>query len=271
MDIDQYDVENGLLGMLRDVIIRLCVFMGEKSHCIKAVMGICEHQVKWKSHYYFQSIRKNYLAHSFRPNPFGGCLLTLTIDGWRCYFQEYSLSYEPERTIFLNKPINEGIISWSVKINYGDNTNFSSLQIGVALTGPIGSAKMDSDCRRLGNNNLNNEFSSCCFSFWRYGTYKSGLVGAAGTARIPDGETPVEDGSVVTAEMDSERKTLSFFVNKKKIPRVITTLSAPVHFGMSGSPNSSFVSLSLCRLASPTLSSAVDIAYHNFKRTRQYC
>lgn len=64
-----YDVENGMSGMQRDIIVELCNMMWRKPHLIRMIVGMCREHLEWKKHWFFlhKKIYEN-LTLAFLPN-----------------------------------------------------------------------------------------------------------------------------------------------------------------------------------------------------------
>lgn len=235
----EYEVVNGFTGMKRDITLRLCVLLWYKITDIRAIFGICREHYLWKSHSHFVMGRPKGIPVSIRHNPEGGFIITEAPTGPHCLFSTIF-----RRTLFLNTPITEGVFHWVVRINYAMEGD-SGFNIGTA---PL---EYLSHCNQ---GVLGNGIRTCSFGFWRNCDNRllSSLTsGGCLVPGIPFDETCVLDGSLVSVEIDCNRKTLSFFVNGKKVPRAFSNKHIPLHFGISCSYGS-FTSVSFHRLESAT-------------------
>lgn len=246
---ESYQVCNGLTGIKRDALLRLCHVIEMQLVCgedenqkIRTIIGISLEHFMWKTHSYFISNRRNTYP-SILPNDKGGYKLSLTRSGTRCSFHT---EYE-HRTVFLDRALTAGIVNWTVQIAYGSAGD--DFYLGASLSSRIGLF----DRKWLGIN------GSCAFNFYQCGDGKlrSRLTGVKGwhEDKVPPDETVVPQHAVVSAETNLVLCTLSFFVNGERVPRAITGLQKPVHLGITGVNTASFVSLSFRNLTSSTSSS----------------
>lgn len=178
----------------------------------------------------------------FLRNPKGGCLLTgfATSENGVCSFTQES-SY---RTVFVDNGITEGIFDWTVRIKYSEG-RASHFWIGAAPCSLLDTCADHAlgHCGGVGS-----------FYFWRDdGCSLGSYLIAKGNADIPETETPVPDGSVVTVEINADARTLSFFVDGKKVPRMVMIARAesPLYLGVSDMHGSSFTFCSFRRLPFP--------------------
>lgn len=239
-------IVNGLLGVNRNVVLRLLFIMMDQN--IRAVVGMCHEFFIWKKHVYFIENRNKFIIpNSFRTNLYGDCEFTHKRVGIHCRFPF------DNRTVFLDTQITEGIFNWTVKIEYAREGS-SGLYPGIALTSLLGYC----DGRFLGTMN-----GTCCLRIdkWFPHEYKTVLRGVDGDRDLSDTETMVPDRSLVTVEADLTAGTLVFFVNGHKVPCGVSRLVGPLHFGISGLGNPSFTSLLLRRQLRPTRSPVVCRLY----------
>lgn len=246
-----YDVVNGFLGMETYIIIQLVNLLEEKI-LVTTVMGMCVENFVLRNCSVFVNSRKKNIPHSFRVNPKGGCIITRTSFGKKCTFNQE----EWYRSIFLNPTIIKGLLHWSVQIDYGTGNDFS---IGGAASNCL--SRLDTlyfCCHRE---------KACGFNFYVSGVKLYSHLDNADDfgARYSFEETPVPNNSVVAAEVDFTLRTLTFFVNNKKVPRGISQIPVPFSLGMCSTRiGGSFTSLSLRRLAYATPSS-IACTYYGFR------
>lgn len=190
---------------------------------------------------------------SVRPNLKGKYETTCTEMGVRCTFGNIVLSC---RTIFLDTQITKGIVRLTVMIHYATCPE-CYLRVGVARP------ELLSECE---DEFLGIVKGTCSFLMHKdKNVLESGLRGVVDHVAIPKDETPVPDGSLVTAEADISARTLSFFVGEKKVPRAISLIPTPLYFGITGCDNTAaFTVVSFCWLTAPTLS-PVTCKFHALK------
>lgn len=247
-----YEIVNGLSGMQRDIVLRLCCLCWFEDDKIRSIFGMCGKYYQWKRHRFFVNNRPLEIVDLFHENSKEQYILGMTISGIQCRFTPYSLA-----TIFLNTTITQGVFRWTVKPGYNPHLRKSDFYLGAAP------ADLLRRCECMGLGTLN---GSASFFFWRRlnhleNTLRSLLWGIRwgphGYEASHQLETPVPDNSLVSIEADSAARTLCFFVNGQKVPRAVSDMCFPLHFGMSGSCNVFFISLSFRRLPSVTPSPVV--------------
>lgn len=241
-----YHVTNGLSGMKRDIIFRLCTLMWNDIENIRMIVGLCNEHFIWKKHLFFLRNRPKKVAMLIEHNPFGKYTLSGTPPKLRILFTGLL------GTFFLKSVITMGIFNWVVRINY-EGKKDCKFHIGAAPP----------DCRSFCYNPPRPN-GTCSFCFWISSYYQEGkseLCGVKKCTEIPSNETAVPDSSLVEIEADCGEKTLSFFVNHRKIPRVISSVRNPLRFGMSGFEEGHITCVSFLRYTAPTRSS-VRCKYH---------
>lgn len=260
---DCFEILNGL-GKF--VLLRLCHLVELQSEIeikikdakIRAMMGMSQEHLACKTNLLFISNRKASMKvpMTLRLNPSARYSHTHTPTGER-YIFAYSSS------ISLDYLIAEGAFRWTIKFEFGTDKDSSFLRIGVAPPRFLNELAI----RSLGVL----DGSSCCFRFGRDNcTYLDGVYDGGA---IPNRETTVPDCSLVAADINTVTRTLSFFVNGKRVPRAISEVPVPLHFGVSGGGGSSFVCVSFLRVAARPSSSATASlvteaqahAFHRFK------
>lgn len=132
-----YDVPNGLTGMLRDIVLKICTLLWYKSSFVRQIIGMSEQHYVWKTHSSFVNSRpKKRLGEpfAFLPKPNRnrnrrrGFSLTLTRVGAHCLFTG---ALGEKRTVFIDSAITKSIYRWTLKIGHGDNPK-SCLWFGAA-------------------------------------------------------------------------------------------------------------------------------------------
>lgn len=261
----QYEVQNGLTGLKRDIVICLCKVMSDSVEKIRTMIGISQELFLWKSHSSFKKIRFDFdLPNFFTPHPKNFCVVSCedkSRKNAKCNFVTNALC-----SIFLSTPLTNGVFRWTVQISYSKSDS-------IFWIGAVHSDYKDYfDCDRLGNTKNAGSYS---FKFWReknrlsFGSCLQGRIDmCCGGAGIAGGlswgrswqTVVVPDKSLVSAELNTHERTLTFFVGEKKNPYGFSHI--PVYdshyFGMSCNSHKpcSITSLSLRRLASASPPSA---------------
>lgn len=255
--IYKYEVENGFLGLKTNTIVKLCGLMWYDKKKIKQVVGMCRTNFLLKENPYFLKGRPHKFDDTFCPNPRGGCVLIHTPHQTRLL--QCSFTEDRFRTLFLSTCIGkEGVFRWTVQIRYAVGGFFSQLFVGASPFDRL------SQCS---NTHLGYTPGSCSLEMWKNGdVLQSWLRGTADTSNFPQGETCVPDGAFVSLEADGSARTLSFFVDERKVPRAVSDVCVPLHLGVSGCTRSSFVSVLFCRLPAPTPSPVTCRYYKSFPK-----
>lgn len=252
-----FEVNNGLLGTMRDVLLHLCFVIENKSTldgrkkdaCIRAIFGVCQKHIEWKRNKYFVNGRIQFIypKTALRPNPTGGCIISRTSIGEKCDF-----STDSPHTVFLDTVIREGVFRWTVRIKYGmSKAEDSGFYLGAVPVSLIDRCHEDvlGSAYSLG-------VGTCCLVFWR-GEKKwrlfAHLRGVEGEESLPRRGSDVPDDSLVVLEIDAYACTIFFIVNGKRFPYGISEVPIPTCLGMSACYQpSSFTSVSFARLPAPT-------------------
>lgn len=244
VDID-FEIKNGLSGMNRQVVLALLHLLGLHSkkncriidQCIRAVVGISQSHIPWKTHRFFVRFRFEYTRCPavFRSNLNTVCKFSVTPVGEQCTF--FSGDWE---IVSLGAEITEGAYRWVLKTFYSQYENHLSRLFVGTYPRPPGSV--------FGNS----PDGSCALKFWRNGdgTLQSGLVGVEGAAAIPKEETRIPDNSTLAVDIDTLERTLRFSVDGRKVPRIISEICLPAILGVAGDRGGSFVSVSFNRIHS---------------------
>lgn len=260
-----FDIYNGMTGMNRDIFFQMFYIIEmeskmefrRKDQCIRAIMGMCQEHLFWKTHSHFKKNQTAlpytfFSATPFRRNPDGECEVVVSggeaIERW-CLF--HAGSY---RTIFLDREISKGVYQWTARIKYSSPDN-SCLRIGVAPTDLL--SKCD-------NYALGMLGKTCCFSMAQFTVCRETvprssvvikrltLDGAEEYDYESKSRMAVDDNSLVTVEVDVDASTLVFSINGRELPTGIGGVYAPLHLGISGLGRPSFASVCFLRLRSPT-------------------
>lgn len=181
---------------------------------------------------------------AFRANPKSGFTVTRAPTGFSSV--TFTTEKYEDRTVFLSALVTQGVWRWTVEITYG-TVGSSQLFIGAAAADILNTC----DTSYLGSPK-----GTWSFAPWRFGTGDLGskLFGVKNDTSIPTSETCVPDGSLVTVEVNTEARTLSFFVGERKVPRVVSNVHTRLHFGISGRNKPSFTNVSFRRLPAATQS-----------------
>lgn len=195
-------------------------------------------------------------------SPLDGCTLTVTDTG---DVYAFNVDVGNQKTYFLQPVISEkGVYVWSVRI-VRIPKNGECLCIGAApgaragCTGCTGCSSTG-----LGREQAKDLCGLCLQSFPQEEGMEAprlnlSLVGVKGDAHIlADEVVDVLDKTIITVEIDTFERTLSFFLEGKKIPHIISGLSSPLHLGVSVlGPSYSSISQTLQRVFLPSTSDVV--------------
>lgn len=240
---DDYNLLNGLVNLNRNVVLRLCDLMLLKTVNIRMVIGMCSQFYLWKTHELFVFARKKYMFPPLMPNGDCDCNVSVTNKKMKCSFQT---KFNKHLTVFLETLIVKGVWQWTVQISYG--SEYGSLFFGVSSSRSVAQLQ-ESFLGQKKTDSCSLEVRQCSdknFLSFLYG------IGQRGK------RNSITDNSFVTMEVDMRFRTLCFFVAgdnggvKEKIPYSLERLPASLYYGISGEGHSSFVSVSLRRLACPT-------------------
>lgn len=243
-----FDVANGLSGLQRNIIVKLCRLMWHKEQQVRVIFGMCAEYFEWRQQHDFIMGRPFKIAVSFLPSSSAG--LTKS-------FPRSTHIMMKDRTVFISLALTKGIYRWNFTIAYdqGNNTLFH-LCIGAAPPHLVG---------RCADAALGYLRGTVSLSIWKNvaDVCYANLCGA----KVPPDTAPVGmqplNGSLLSVEADCGTRTLSFFVDNIKDSRAISSVFVPLFVGITGSTSGklSFTSLSFRRLPSATPSSTVCKAY----------
>lgn len=214
---------------------------------------MCGENAGWRFHWYFMKVRKQEhlsAVSSFRPHPRRSCCFTNSPSGLKgtfCQNEKICCCC----TLFLNSVANYGIFIWTVQV--ANRSGWKNVTLGVAP-----SAHLDlCDVNALGTYGS----GSCGFLFSvDNNLYLHGVRKIDGY--LPFCKVDVLDGSLVTLEADARARTISLFVEGRKVPVAASDILLPFQMGISGCSGASFTSLCFRRVDSPT-PSTVECQYHN--------
>lgn len=134
-----FEVENGLVGMQRDIVLTLCCMLFHKIRCIRVIFGMCEKHYQWRKHRRFIKSRPIYIENvrmfhqpvtdeedeTEEENSFSWSSDYKKI----CHFQNCISGYDP---LFLGPAINGGIFSLTMEIKYLEENMDTSFFFGIA-------------------------------------------------------------------------------------------------------------------------------------------
>lgn len=260
-----YEVVDGMNGMQRDIILRICRLLWDKSSQIREIIGMCEKYFSWRFHSYFFEGRPVIVSHAFRTNPLGKYNITSTPLGVQCSF---NLDRSEFRVLFLDVLIKKGVFHWTLQCNYSTFT-----LPGSDVTKEVGDTSEEKDDDK-GNGGFGSvvvapgylsQFETqltaqpkgaCSFFFGQWNdTLMSYVFDGLHMTELPSEDVAVEDGAVIEIEVDTYSRTHSIFIEGNKIPYAIAGLILPLRLGIAAASRASFTSVLLRRLPSATPSS----------------
>lgn len=228
--------------MNRDIVVRLCNLMG-KGECdsVREIIGMCQEHFFWIKHPLFLYFRRGYLPMTFRPNShFDHEFVGI--------YQKYSLKKDSSHTILLNKYLDKGIYQWTIQIKYSKNS-LCSICLGVVVADFCSSAEYEEHFQGKCLGNINGSCALHCGP--RVFSLRSPPVTDIDLG-VYDPTVRVQNNSRVSAELDTYSRTLTFFVNGRKVPQGFSGLAIPSLLGVSGYANPSFTALLFRRMSVPT-------------------
>lgn len=238
--IDEFNVENGLTGMKRDVIIKLIAII-RKLEKIKTIIGMSENHYKWRFHNFFVESRKASMVR-YIENKLGGFTLKAS--------QIDFLIFEKNvyRTICVDVLMNFGI--WKMAFCLYNNTSASSFRFGVVHK---------DNCETTQSKRIGSDFNRgvACLVF----AHKVAMANNDGKIIELDRfqhKSLADDVPVVASvEADMEKRTLYFFINNKQLYVYITDIPSLVHFAVSsGNGRESLQQMRVQRLCRTTAAPA---------------
>lgn len=169
----------------------------------------------------------------------------------------FGFSQPGTRTVFLDKPLSQGIYQWTVRVVFC-NTPTKKSYLHFGATAIEDQSKFDDGrTTALGKNN------GCSLNFWQDDDGKThSLLRGVQNGPNDKTETPVPDGALVTLEANMDTRTICFFVNEKKVLMAISQIPKSIYLGMSGS-HSSFTVISHGYAPHATYSS-IPIKYYSY-------
>lgn len=228
-----FEVENGMSGMGRDVILRICRLLWHENDEITAIVGMCEKHHSWKVHSYFTNSRPVKIPRTLSSSNWNGSFVVgHTLDACPRLLRAMP-------GIDLDGKIPVGIFCWTVRVKNSEELQ-CSFHIGMISPNPL--------CFIGGEG----EYSACYLRLFRThtGFCDTCVRGGRGSEAASHKETPVEDGSLVAVEIDTVARTLSFLINRKKIPFGISDIHKPYTLGVVSSERGLFASVSFHKLPS---------------------
>lgn len=275
-----YEVENGLSGLKRDILVRLINLTFSNLNEVRAIFGVCGTFFRWKRN---SSIVFGKKTLSFRPNPDGEYELRHTSAG-EVYL--FDITESKSETYLLNTSITRGVYRWAIKFDNGNRKfkdfnnwvagNFfdnhpefaeqMSRECGLALGIVPSSFLVDGSCGDLNFFHDHLRCGPCAFRIGRHINHPSQtcMHGIQLTGTQVERETEhvyeppnmtkmlIPPEAVLTVEADADRRLLSLFVEEKRIRHIATSLLVPFHLGTSVRNISTFTSVSFQRLRAPT-------------------
>lgn len=229
------EVVNGLLGVGRNVILKLFFLFWFMEDGIKQIFGMCGEFYPWKKHLFFLKGRPEKIPAVFCVNKFGAKSFTLTHESSceRCRFADCF-----ERKIFLDYVVSDGVFQWTLKIDY-TKTWASRFRIGTTSD--------DSD-------KAFHEKATCpCFMFWKESKtkYRSRLLFHLNKELWNENTPIVPDGSLVTMEVNATTMRVRFFIDDRRrisVPPEVV-ISGPQYLWISGTQFAAITSVYFFRLS----------------------
>lgn len=225
--MDDFEINNGFLGMQRDVVLKLCILLWFKTSSIKAVFAMCAEEYAWRKHPHFVRKRPKNIPASFRADNKDHRYELAKVELEEiCYFDRSG-------TAFLDVVITKGVFLWTTHVNYGTDKHFGLNGCSVDIF-------------------LKGRGSNCSFFLGRdCGTLTVELAGVRQPPRFMYFGAVLSTRLLFGLEVDVDARTLSLLVGGHKLCRVITHIRPPLLLGVFGYNNQSFASVSLHRLPSP--------------------
>lgn len=245
-----YEIENGMAGMMRDVILRLCSLMYFKVHNVRVVVGMSKEHFLWKSHMNFKRIIFS-VPHSFCENMRNGCVHIVQSSlgmKMKCVFSHCTNSYT---STFVNKVIYEGVWRWTVQILYPKEKpeKTFSFSLGIAPSDHV----LVYRSHRSACLEVSRKTHGLLLTDKRPGTEdpRQALVGPNTEYTYLSNGVGVPDRSLISVEVDMSLRRLFFFINGRMVPSGFIGFYQPISFGGSvdrTSSHPSLASISLCRV-----------------------
>lgn len=232
------------------VVLRLCRLLWSKVEQIRSLIGMCHSYYLLKNNVFFVNSRPTDIMSYFLVNSKEGYMFYFTPVGVKCLF---ACEHIVPQTVFLNTPISRNVYRWSIYLEYGPKT-IRIFRIGV---GSLEFMKNYSDSL-LGDN-----CGSCSFCFFTTLGFHPQLGfsvhGVKTNNGVEDMKYGVTEQSLVSVEVDANKRRMVLFVNGKQIPYAISHLPVPLHIGISGLPGQAFTFVGFSRLPTFSPSSTVNV------------
>lgn len=231
------------------VVLRLCKLFWHDPKLVRALIGMSESNYRLKRHFHFKNNRPGRIWSSLKQEPPKSVEFEKTFDGEVCTF------LGDAQTVFIELEIRKGVFRWSCYFKY--ESPVTGFKIGVA------SPSLISACSHMFLGDIS---GSCAVTFFRISLedgdeYHTTIVGVKKCPLSLEKEVVVHDWSMVSVEVDTNSRILSFFVGEEKAPFAISKVPVPFFFGMSSHDNRCFTSVSLMRLPAVTPSSVSPRLY----------
>lgn len=208
-----YEIVNGLSGMQRDVILRLCVQLWNKLDVIKAIFGVCGTYQVWKKHSYFSKRIPINLPIVFGSNPD----TSITYSASKIKFSQVY------RSAYLDQDLSSvGIYLLEVVVTPG------SFEVGLFLK-----SRLADHCFHFPNMRISK--GTCCLT-------DDGMeLDTVVVASFFTWEWNQEKPSTVRLELSRSRDVVTqaqtsilyFFVNNVQVPHKVTHIPSDAVFAVS--------------------------------------
>lgn len=233
-----FEVTNGMTDMKLIVVLRLVDLMWKKDDNIRAVFGMCAEHYKWKIRrvYVLSRYERMNLPNEFLPNPRGTFLLTSTSEGVNCIKENGRLG-----TLFLSTLITEGVFRWTIQVFYTHPTKTAWFYLGVCPSNRV------RECDGQGLSGYVPDTCSYYFGRWGSKGFQSVLENVV-DFHVNCKENIVPDKSMVAVEVDTNSRTMCFFVNGRKLPFGISDIVVPLYLGVNQSTENQYESASFTSL-----------------------
>lgn len=209
-----FEISKGLRAFSLDVIIKLLRKITQ-DRSLRAIVGMCGEHYDWIKQSIFQTLRL-IVSLSFDPfQPVSPKILINQIT-MTASFQKDAVYH----TLFLNPKLDRGITKLTVKVEHiGGNFSF----IGVAGLKTMA---------LLRDNWIGGQHGGACY--YSDPEFVCVYTKFHRTSFI-DSSFKVEDGNILSAEVDARKKTIIFFHGDALLPFYVVNLPPETHFGYSGS------------------------------------
>lgn len=242
-----YNVINGLSGLKRDAFLRLCGVLCLKSEQIRIIIGMCGEYFEWKNHKVFSFFRPRSFVPSLRYEDGQECKLSSS-GKWCVLFG----------TVIFGHPISKGVFRLTVEIRYSRSAHQTEIRLGAIPGGFVfPPAKTDPQLDLMVDDDgvptmkhFPHVPGGCFFHFGQMdrffdqGPYEkysyddrfilSGAIAADYARYGPPKPHIVSDGSVVSLEIDADKRRMFLFIGDEKMKYVFTQIAVPACLAISG-------------------------------------